>query len=245
MLTALFAHSGPHAMLLPVLLAHFLSVCPTTLSVDLLEERLLAVEKSIVAVGASRGDPRAPVFEGAHPPAFCPLLPLLLPSTSLALSRSALRLPLAGDAAPARARGARALEGLAKAVELAVEAAEGVGVVAGVGASVAAVAAEAAATVAVGAKEEAVAAVAEVVADEVELVGVALRSGATSVVVSASSSSALVRHRPPRSFVNVMRVTVTCVTPYPGIEAAALGAGETAALGASASAAPGTGESAL
>ncbi|CAI5997095.1 unnamed protein product [Closterium sp. NIES-65] len=51
---------------------HFLSVCPTTLTVDLLEERLLAAEKSIVAVGASRGDPRAPVFEGCSP---SPLLP--------------------------------------------------------------------------------------------------------------------------------------------------------------------------
>ncbi|CAI7824483.1 unnamed protein product, partial [Closterium sp. NIES-53] len=35
-----------------------------------------------------------------------------------------------------------------------------------------------------------------------------------------------------------------CVPPDPGIEAAALGAGETAALGASAYAAPGAGESA-
>ncbi|CAI7887833.1 unnamed protein product [Closterium sp. NIES-54] len=35
---------------------HFLSVCPTTLTVDLLETRLLAAETSIVAVGASRGD---------------------------------------------------------------------------------------------------------------------------------------------------------------------------------------------
>ncbi|CAI5944796.1 unnamed protein product [Closterium sp. NIES-65] len=51
---------------------HFLSVCPTTLTVDLLEERLLAAEKSIVAVGASRGDPRAPFFEGCSP---SPLLP--------------------------------------------------------------------------------------------------------------------------------------------------------------------------
>ncbi|CAI7886232.1 unnamed protein product [Closterium sp. NIES-54] len=51
---------------------HFLSVCPTTLIVDLLEERLLAAEKSIVAVGASRGDPRTPVFEGCSP---SPLLP--------------------------------------------------------------------------------------------------------------------------------------------------------------------------
>ncbi|CAI7930517.1 unnamed protein product, partial [Closterium sp. NIES-54] len=43
--------------------------------------------------------------------------------------RSALRLPLAGDAAPAGARGARALVGLAGAVEVVVEAVEGVGVV--------------------------------------------------------------------------------------------------------------------
>ncbi|CAI7896667.1 unnamed protein product, partial [Closterium sp. NIES-53] len=51
---------------------HFLSVCPTTLTVDLLEERLLAAETSIVAVGASCGDPRTPVFEGCSP---SPLLP--------------------------------------------------------------------------------------------------------------------------------------------------------------------------
>ncbi|CAI6000627.1 unnamed protein product [Closterium sp. NIES-65] len=51
---------------------HFLSVCPTTLTVDLLKERLLAAEKSIVAVGASRGDPCTPVFEGCSP---SPLLP--------------------------------------------------------------------------------------------------------------------------------------------------------------------------
>ncbi|CAI7795732.1 unnamed protein product [Closterium sp. NIES-53] len=51
---------------------HFLSVCPTTLSVDLLETRLLAAETSIVAVGVSRGDPRTPVFEGCSP---SPLLP--------------------------------------------------------------------------------------------------------------------------------------------------------------------------
>ncbi|CAI7795524.1 unnamed protein product [Closterium sp. NIES-54] len=41
---------------------HFLSVCPTTLTGDLLEQRLLAAETSIVAVGASRGDPRTPVL---------------------------------------------------------------------------------------------------------------------------------------------------------------------------------------
>ncbi|CAI7833692.1 unnamed protein product, partial [Closterium sp. NIES-53] len=50
---------------------HFLSLCPTELTVDLLEERLAAGEKSIVAVGASRGDCRTPFFEG------CSLVPLL------------------------------------------------------------------------------------------------------------------------------------------------------------------------
>ncbi|CAI7857999.1 unnamed protein product, partial [Closterium sp. NIES-53] len=43
---------------------HFLSLCPTELTVDLLEERLTADEKSILAVGASRGDRRTPFFEG-------------------------------------------------------------------------------------------------------------------------------------------------------------------------------------
>ncbi|CAI7783236.1 unnamed protein product [Closterium sp. NIES-53] len=51
---------------------HFHSLCPTEITVDLLEERLTAAKKSIVAVGASRGDPRAPFFEGCSP---VPLLP--------------------------------------------------------------------------------------------------------------------------------------------------------------------------
>ncbi|CAI7746514.1 unnamed protein product [Closterium sp. NIES-53] len=51
---------------------HFLSLCPTALTVDLLEERLAAAEKSILAVGASRGDRRTPFFEGCSP---VPLLP--------------------------------------------------------------------------------------------------------------------------------------------------------------------------
>ncbi|CAI7886736.1 unnamed protein product [Closterium sp. NIES-54] len=51
---------------------HFLSLCPTELTVDLLEESLAAGEKSILAVGASRGDRRTPFFEGCSP---VPLLP--------------------------------------------------------------------------------------------------------------------------------------------------------------------------
>ncbi|CAI7854412.1 unnamed protein product [Closterium sp. NIES-53] len=51
---------------------HILSLCPTELTIDLLEERLAAAEKSILAVGASRGDHRTPFFEGCSP---VPLLP--------------------------------------------------------------------------------------------------------------------------------------------------------------------------
>ncbi|CAI5984792.1 unnamed protein product [Closterium sp. NIES-64] len=177
---------------------HFLSVCPTTLTVDLLEKSLLAAKKSIVPVGASRGDPRTPIFEG----------------------RSVRRLPLAGDAALARARGAGALGERAGAVEVEVEAAGGVGVAVGVEAgvevSVAAVEAEAAAPVAVGAEVAEVAAVEEaaeaaVVAEAAkaaEAAGVAvelvagLRRGVATMVVRASSSSAVVRPCPLSSSVS-------------------------------------------
>ncbi|CAI5993460.1 unnamed protein product [Closterium sp. NIES-65] len=144
---------------LRVVTDHFLSLCPTTLTVDLLKKALLAAEKSIVAVGASCGDPRTPIFEG----------------------RSVRRLPLVGDAVMARARGAGALKELAGALEAAEGVGVAVGVVAGVEVSVAAVEAEAAA-VAVGAEVAEVAAVEEAVAEEVELVGVALRKGSAPVV---------------------------------------------------------------
>ncbi|CAI5953808.1 unnamed protein product [Closterium sp. NIES-64] len=51
---------------------HFLARCPTELTIALLNKELLAAEASIVAVGASRGDPRTPFFEGCSP---SPLLP--------------------------------------------------------------------------------------------------------------------------------------------------------------------------
>ncbi|CAI5969773.1 unnamed protein product [Closterium sp. NIES-64] len=149
---------------------------------------------------------------GVLPPPCCPLLPLLLRPTSLVLSRSVRRLPLAGDAALARARGARELE--ERAVEVEVEAVGGVGVAVevevGVGGSVAAVEAEAAAAVAVVAEvveEAAVEAVVEAAAaveaaEAVEAVGVAVElvaglcRGVAQVVARASSSSMVVRPCP-------------------------------------------------
>ncbi|CAI7905325.1 unnamed protein product [Closterium sp. NIES-54] len=46
---------------------HFLSLDPTSLTVDLLEQHLLAAETNAVAVGAARGTPRSPFFEGCSP----------------------------------------------------------------------------------------------------------------------------------------------------------------------------------
>ncbi|CAI5955356.1 unnamed protein product [Closterium sp. NIES-64] len=92
---------------------HFLARCPTELTITALEKELLAAEKSIVAVGASRGDPRTTFFEG-----------------------SALR-PLPAGAAAARAGEARAVGVTAGEAVVGVVAA--VGVVAGLEGQVAAV----------------------------------------------------------------------------------------------------------
>ncbi|CAI7772605.1 unnamed protein product [Closterium sp. NIES-53] len=209
--------------------------------------------------------------EGAPLFLFCPLLSLLLLSTSLALSRSALRLLLVRDAASTRPSGARELEEVVGVAVVAVgeEEGVGVGVVAEVGASVAVVEVEAAVAVAGGVAE------AEVAAAEVE------PAEAEQCSVDPSSSSALVRPLHPSSFFpnateiprwhDLLRSGVAifdldfdailaamyavsisaegdcyvCVPPDPSIEAAALGASESAAPGARESAALGAGESAL
>ncbi|CAI7735253.1 unnamed protein product, partial [Closterium sp. NIES-54] len=247
---------------------HFLSLCPTTLTVNLLEERLLAAETSITAIGAYRGDPRTPFFEG----------------------RSALRLLLVRGAAPACKTGARALEEVVGAAVVAVEAEEGMGVevVAEVGASVAAVEVEVAVAVAGGVEEEAAAA-------EVELAEAELCSGdpsSSSALVRPRRPSSFCGglHATQRCYGrltdawraqfpdateiprwgDLLRSGVAifdldfdailaakdavslsaegdyyvCVPPDPGIEAAALGARESAAPGARESAALGARESA-
>ncbi|CAI7865118.1 unnamed protein product [Closterium sp. NIES-53] len=51
---------------------HFLSLDPTSLTVDLLEQHLLAAKTSAVAVGAARGTPRTPFFEGCSPSPLTP-----------------------------------------------------------------------------------------------------------------------------------------------------------------------------
>ncbi|CAI7750836.1 unnamed protein product [Closterium sp. NIES-54] len=51
---------------------HFFSLDPTSLTVDLLEQHLLEAETSAVAVGAARGTPRSPFFEGCSPSPLSP-----------------------------------------------------------------------------------------------------------------------------------------------------------------------------
>ncbi|CAI7889267.1 unnamed protein product [Closterium sp. NIES-53] len=51
---------------------HFFSLDPTSLTVDLLEQHLLAAETSAVAVGAARSTPRPPFFEGCSPSPLAP-----------------------------------------------------------------------------------------------------------------------------------------------------------------------------
>ncbi|CAI5964283.1 unnamed protein product [Closterium sp. NIES-64] len=160
---------------------HFLAVCPTTLTVDLLEKALLAAEKSIVAVGASRGDPRTPIFEGCSPSP-------LLPSVGSAAAADLLGLELVGAAsAPSgRRRSSKGKGGkgaVAGVVVVVAAAAETVVVVP-------VVVVEAAAEVE-AAEVEAVEAAAEeaVVVEGVDLVGVVPSSVAAVVVASARSGS--------------------------------------------------------
>ncbi|CAI7829037.1 unnamed protein product, partial [Closterium sp. NIES-54] len=238
---------------------HFLSLCPTTLTVDLLEERLLAAETSITTVGASRGDPHTPFFEG----------------------RSALRLLLARGAATARASGARVLEEVAGEEVVVVEAEEGVGVgvETEVGASVAAVEVEAAVAVAVGVEAaDAAEAEAELVEAELDsgdpstsraLVRPYRHSSSVSGTQGVSGLGFPDATEIPRwgdllksgvaivdldfdailAAMSVVSISAegdcyVCVPPDPGIEAAGLGASESSALGASEFVAPGARESA-
>ncbi|CAI5483907.1 unnamed protein product [Closterium sp. Yama58-4] len=57
---------------------HFLAKDPPTITLDDFEQQLVAAEKNILAVGAARGTPRTPLFEGSQ------RLPLLVGSVVVA-----------------------------------------------------------------------------------------------------------------------------------------------------------------
>ncbi|CAI7769876.1 unnamed protein product [Closterium sp. NIES-54] len=78
---------------------HFLTLDPNSLTVDLLEQHLLAAETSAVAVGAARGTPRSPFFEGCSP---SPLSSSMVMTSSALAGRSCLGIAAAalGASAP-------------------------------------------------------------------------------------------------------------------------------------------------
>ncbi|CAI7810557.1 unnamed protein product, partial [Closterium sp. NIES-53] len=51
---------------------HFLALDPTALTIDLLEQHLLAAKTSVVVVSAAHGTPRRPFFEGCSPSPLAP-----------------------------------------------------------------------------------------------------------------------------------------------------------------------------
>ncbi|CAI7884721.1 unnamed protein product [Closterium sp. NIES-54] len=51
---------------------HFLALDPTVLTIEILEQHLLAAETSVVPIGAARGTPRTPFFEGCSPSPLAP-----------------------------------------------------------------------------------------------------------------------------------------------------------------------------
>ncbi|CAI7830856.1 unnamed protein product [Closterium sp. NIES-54] len=183
-------------------LDHFLALDPTDLTVDLLEKHLIVAETSVVAVGAARGTPRTPFFEGCSSSPLAPSYASAAAVDILGTEDVGAASALSGSAAAARARVARVVALAAGVVVVeeveAVEVAEvvaAVGVVAGVGALVAAVVA------AVGVGVAVVAAVG-VVADAVVEVGVELFRGEVLAVARGNSSSVGARPLRPSSFVS-------------------------------------------
>ncbi|CAI7915355.1 unnamed protein product [Closterium sp. NIES-54] len=233
---------------------------PIDLTVVLLEQHLLAAETSVVAVGATRGTPRTPFFEGCSP---SPIAPSYASAAAVDIlgAEDVGAASASGKRPSSKGKGGRVVEvaagvvvGAAVEVVEVVEVVATIGVVAGVGVLVAAV---------VAAVGVAVVAAAGVVAVEVELF-----RGEVLVVASGSSSSVGARPLRPSSFVSgflsvghlgakLLRSRVhifdldydailaamyalsvsaegdcyLCVPPNPGIEAAALGASESALPG--------------
>ncbi|CAI7738756.1 unnamed protein product, partial [Closterium sp. NIES-53] len=173
---------------------HFLTLDPTDLTIDLLEQHLLVAETSVVAVGAASGTPRTPFFEGCSP---SPLAPSYASSSAADVlgAEDVVAASLVGSAAAARARVAVVVEvaagvvvGAAMEVVEVVEVMSAVGVVARVGAWVASV--------------EAAVGVAVVAAVGVVAIAVELFRGEVLAVASDSSSSVAARPLRPSSFVS-------------------------------------------
>ncbi|CAI7797530.1 unnamed protein product [Closterium sp. NIES-53] len=117
---------------------HFLALDPTDLTVDLLEQHLLAAETSVVTVGAARGTPRTPFFEGCSPSPLAPSYAFAAAVDILGTEDIRTASAPSGKRNSGKGKGVVVVETV-EAVEVAEVA---VGVVAGVGASVTAVVTE-------------------------------------------------------------------------------------------------------
>ncbi|CAI7877648.1 unnamed protein product [Closterium sp. NIES-54] len=171
---------------------HFLTLNPTSLTIDLLEQHLLVAETSAVAVGGARGTPHPPFFEGCSP---SPLAPSYASAAAAdvsvgedvgAASASAKRRSSKGKGGRGGGGGSVVVEvavgvvvGAAVEVVEAVEVVAAVGLVAGVGALVAAVEA----------------AVGVVAVEAVGLEAVGLDLGMEALVVASGSSSSSIGAR--------------------------------------------------
>ncbi|CAI7908557.1 unnamed protein product, partial [Closterium sp. NIES-54] len=101
----------------PIVTITFLTLDPTSLTVDLLEQHLLAAETSAVAVGAACGTPRSPFFEGCSPSPLSSSFASAAAADVSVLRMSGL-LRLVRSAATARARVAGVVEEAAVVVEV-------------------------------------------------------------------------------------------------------------------------------
>ncbi|CAI7851194.1 unnamed protein product, partial [Closterium sp. NIES-53] len=174
---------------------HFLSLDPTSLTVDLLEQHLLAAETSAVAVGAARGTLRSAFFEGCSPSPLSPSFASAAAAADVSVTEDVGAASTSAKRRSSKGKGGRgggggssgggggSGSGVGVAVEMveAVEVVAAVGLVAAMGALVAAV--EAA---------EGVAAV-----EAVGMVVVGLDLGVEALVVVSDSSSS-VGARPSR-----------------------------------------------
>ncbi|CAI7738048.1 unnamed protein product [Closterium sp. NIES-53] len=176
---------------------HFLSLDPTSLTFDLHEQHLLAAETSAVAVGAARGTPRPPFFEGCSP---SPLAPSYTSSAAADVSVAEDVGAASASAKRHSSKGAREVEVGAAVVEVAAAVVEvAAGVVVGAAAEVVAAVGLAEGVGALVAAVEAAVGVAAVAA--VGLVVVGLELGVlVQEVASANSSSVGARPSRPSSF---------------------------------------------
>ncbi|CAI5468667.1 unnamed protein product [Closterium sp. Yama58-4] len=252
----------------------FLAMDPTELTIDLLEKHLTAAEVSINTVGASRGTPRTPFFEGCSP---SPLLPSVATAAAVDLlgaEEVGVASASSGKRRSGKAKGGRGGGGGGGGGGDGGSGGGGGGGGSGGGGNggVGSLGSAVAAAVGVAAAEVAVVGVA---AESVAVVAVVWPSAAALEAARHSSSSASACPLPDCSelpnWADLLRrgveifdldydailaamyaLTVSaegdcylCVPPDPGIEAAAPGACESAALGACESAALGASESAL